>query len=170
VPPFKSASTSQIDFRNAVSAPTPIPNEAAVICDSVPAYCDAAGPSIYQKRQLSIDRRAETHQDPFVMPEIIGVLRTSVVSRIGRRGAHDTPVVTQALDAQRTVRQLAIADGEILSLPVKINVTIRQVEIDGHFQVFSQERIEDRYEKTPAKVDRRAHPDRPGYFLHPPIE
>ena len=93
--------------------------------------------------------------------KIIGMLRESLVSQICRGGAHDAPVVAEALDAQRTISQFAIPDGKILSLPYQINITIGQVEIDGHFRVLGQERIEDGNEVTTAKVDRRAQSDRP---------
>src|SRR5882724_12292948 len=94
------------------------------------------------------------------------MLRTSFVSQIGRGGAHHAPVVAEALDAQRTVRQFAIPDGKILSLPDQIDVTIRQIEVDGHFRVLPQESIEDGDDVAPAKVDRRAESDRPRYFIH----
>jgi hypothetical protein len=97
--------------------------------------------TIYLKRPLSIDRLSETHQNAFVVSEIIGMLRKSFISQIFQGGTHDSPIVAETLHAQRTVRQLAIPDSKILSLPHKINVTIRQTEIDGHFRMLSQERI-----------------------------
>src|SRR5882724_12565532 len=94
------------------------------------------------------------------------MLRTSFISQIGRRGAHHAPVVAEALDAQRTVRQLAIPDGKILSLPDQIDIAIRQIEVDGHFRVLGQESIEDGNDVASAQVDRRAESDRPRYFIH----
>ena len=90
--------------------------------------------------------------------KIIGMSRKSFASQIRRGGAHDPPVVGETLDAQRAVRQFAIPNGRVLSLPYEINVTIRQVEIDDQFRVFGQERIQDRNEIAAAEVDRRTGP------------
>jgi hypothetical protein len=117
----------------AVSISTPVPNQASVVRDSVSPDCDPSHLSIDQKRPFSIDCGAETHQNAFVTGKIIGMLQKSLVSQISRGGADDAPIIAEALDAQRTVRQFAIPDGKILSLPYKINVTICQVEIDGHY-------------------------------------
>lgn len=95
------------------------------------------------------------------MDKIIGVLRSSPCLQIGWRRAHDPPILGEALDAQRTIRQFAIPDGKILSLPYEVNITVRQVEIDGHFRVFGQERIQDRDDIAAAEIDWRAQPDRP---------
>src|SRR5258708_37092081 len=116
--------------------------------------------SVHQKGPVSIDCQTETHQYALVMDEIIGMSWKSFAPQIRRRGAHDPPAVGEALDAQRAVRQFAIPDGEILSLPYQIDITIRQVEIDGHFRVLGQERIEDWNNVAAAQVDRRAELDR----------
>ena len=54
--------------------------------------------------------------------KIIGMLRKSFLSQIGWRGAHHASVIAEALHAQRTVRQFAIPDGKILSLPDAVEV------------------------------------------------
>jgi hypothetical protein len=101
------------------------------------------------------------HQYALVMRKIVGMLRTSAFLQICRGGAHNAPVVGEALDPQRGIRQFAIPDGEILSLPDKIHITIGQVEIDGHLRMLGQEVIENGNDEAPAKVDRHAEPDRP---------
>jgi hypothetical protein len=126
----------------------------------VPLDYDPLHFSVYQKGPVSIDRQAETHQYALVMRKIIGLLRRPFIFQIWRGGAHNAPVLAEALDAQGTVRQFAIPDGKVLSLPYKINITICQIEIDGHFWVLGQECIEDGNDVAPAKVDRRAKPNR----------
>src|SRR5271163_4642297 len=100
------------------------------------------------------------------MDKIIRMLRRSPRRQIGWRRARDPPVLDEALDAQGAVRQLAIPDGEILSLTDEVDVAVRQVEIDGHFGVFGQERIQGRNDVAAAEIDRRAQSDRPRYLLH----
>lgn len=95
------------------------------------------------------------------MDKIIGVLRSSPGLQIGRRRAHDSPVLGEALHAQGAVSQLAVPDGEVLSLTDQVDIAVRQVEIDGHFRVLGQERIQGRDDIAASEIDRRAQSDRP---------
>jgi hypothetical protein len=145
-----------------------IANQLTEACgwEQIPRYLirdhDGAYGEIFIRRVRSIG----THDEAFVVDKIIGMLRRSPGRQIGWGCAHDPPVLDEALDAQGAVRQLAISDGEVLSLADQVDVAVREVEIDGHFRVLGQEGIKDRNERASAEINRRAQPDRPRYLLH----
>ena len=98
--------TRRIPLRSSRSIEAPVPDQAAVVRDPVTLDDDPPYFSVYQKGPVLIDRQSETHQYALVMRKIVGMLRTSAFLQICRGGAHNAPVIGEALDPQRAIRQL----------------------------------------------------------------
>ena len=99
--------TRRIPLRSSRSIEAPVPDQAAVVRDPVTLDDDPPYFSVYQKGPVLIDRQSETHQYALVMRKIVGMLRTSAFLQIYRGGAHNAPVIGEALDPQRAIRQFA---------------------------------------------------------------